>query len=191
MSHDIRNLLPKHLYFTTIQPHRETYFPGTRLPHRDVNYQTHLRKNFGNHDYSILTNTKLLPAHDQVPSRLPSGNHNHDAVPDSSSRLKSQISVGIKTQIDGSPFIRNAVKISIVADEIGRVICDSWEARPKDHCIQQNVNRYVPGMNNVLEFLHVRYKTSCLYNGKCVTRSALSSVVTIPGYDRLSSHPLI
>ena len=46
-------------------------------------------------------------------------------------------------------------------------------------------------LKTFLESFYGRYKTGCLYNGICATRSSLSSVVMIPGYDRLSSHVLI
>ena len=98
---------------------------STIYPHRGVDFQTHLKKCFGDHEFSILANPKLVPAHNPVSSRLSSGNPNHLAVPDSSNRPKSQTSAGTKTQIDSRPFIRHAVKMSNTSDEIGRVICDS------------------------------------------------------------------
>ena len=35
------------------------------------------------------------------------------------------------------------------------------------------------------------YKSGCLYSGICVAQSALSSVVMIKSYDKLSNYPLI
>ena len=46
-------------------------------------------------------------------------------------------------------------------------------------------------MKNVLDFLHGIYKWRCRYSGICPARSALSNAATIPGYERMSNHPLI
>lgn len=64
-------------------------------------------------------------------SALPSRNPNYLVVPDYSSKPKSQISVGTKTQIDGSPVMRHTVKMSNVLNEMGRVVCDSWRDTTK------------------------------------------------------------
>ena len=40
------------------------------------------------------------------------------------------------------------------------------------------------------DVLHGMNKNGCLYSGICATRSRLSSVVVIEGYDKLLSHPV-
>ena len=40
-------------------------------------------------------------------------------------------------------------------------------------------------------FSHIMYKNGCLYSGTRIAQSALSSVVMIEAYGKLSSHPLI
>ena len=40
-------------------------------------------------------------------------------------------------------------------------------------------------------FLHGMYTKGCLYSGVCGARSALSSVVCIKGFSKLSDHPMI
>ena len=43
----------------------------------------------------------------------------------------------------------------------------------------------------MLAFLHSIYLNGCFYSGLCAACSALSSVVTINGFIKLSDHPLI
>lgn len=46
-------------------------------------------------------------------------------------------------------------------------------------------------MNTALLFLHGMHKRVSLNSGICAVLSTLSSVVSIPGYERLSDHPLL
>lgn len=46
-------------------------------------------------------------------------------------------------------------------------------------------------MKTVLDLLHGIYERGCRCIGICAAKSALSSAVTIPGYERMSNHPVI
>ena len=46
-------------------------------------------------------------------------------------------------------------------------------------------------MINVRSFLYGIYGGESLYSSICAARNALSSVVSITGYERLSHHPLV
>ena len=46
-------------------------------------------------------------------------------------------------------------------------------------------------MNSVLKFLHYLYKNGCYYTGLSSACSALSTIMLIEGYSKLSDHPLI
>ena len=59
------------------------------------------------------------------------------------------------------------------------------------YAISRNEDPYSPDVNTVLTFMHGMYLNGCLYSGLCTGRSALSSVVTIRGYLKLSEHPLV
>eukprot|EP00794_Sanderia_malayensis_P000791 gene791-81_t len=46
-------------------------------------------------------------------------------------------------------------------------------------------------VNTVLKFLLRLYNGGCMYSGLAATRSALSSVVCLPGYKSIAEHPMI
>ena len=50
---------------------------------------------------------------------------------------------------------------------------------------------YIADVNTVLAFMHGMYLNRCLHSGLCAARNALSSVVTINGFIKLSDHPHI
>ena len=64
---------------------------------------------------------------------------------------------------------------------------DRW----KLFCIRRSKNCYTPSVNSVLKFLYYLYKNGCYYPGLSSTRSALSTIVHIEGYSKLSDHSLI
>ena len=57
--------------------------------------------------------------------------------------------------------------------------------------ISRNESPYSPDVTAVLAFLHGMYRSGCLYSGLCAARSALSSLITIKDYLKLSDHPLV
>ena len=59
------------------------------------------------------------------------------------------------------------------------------------YAISRNEDPYSPDVNTALTFMHGMYLNSCLYSGLCAARSALSNVVTIRGYLKLSEHSLV
>ena len=82
------------------------------------------------------------------------------------------------------------------------IICLSWRDTATSHyegvlrqwkkyCYRRSVDPLVTDVKNVLDFLHGMYKQGWRYSGICAARSALSSAVTIPGYERMSNNPLI
>ena len=59
------------------------------------------------------------------------------------------------------------------------------------YAISRNEDLYSPDVNTVLTFMHGIYLNGCLYSGLCTARSAITSVVTIRGYLKLSRNPLV
>ena len=59
------------------------------------------------------------------------------------------------------------------------------------YAILRNEDPYSPDVNTVLTFMHGMYLNGCFYSGLCAALSALSSVVTIRGYLKLSEHSLV
>ena len=87
-------------------------------------------------------------------------------------------------------------------EEVMDIICLSWRHTTisryegvlrqwKNYCCQTGVDSLVTNVKNMLHFLHGMYNRGCRYSGICPARSALSSAITIPGYERMSNHPLI
>ena len=87
-------------------------------------------------------------------------------------------------------------------EEVMDNICLSWRHTTisryegvlrqwKNYCCQTGVDSLVTNVKNMLHFLHGMYKRGCRCSGICPARSALSSAITIPGYERMSNHPLI
>ena len=86
--------------------------------------------------------------------------------------------------------------------EIEEVILAAWKPKTavkyksfidrwKRFCIQGSENCYTPSMNSVLKFLYYLYKNGCYYTGLSSACSALSTIMLIEGYSKLSDHPLI
>ena len=73
------------------------------------------------------------------------------------------------------------------------VMMKGYSDRGKSIAAKRHVDPLVTDVKNVVDFLHGMYKQGCRYrySGICAARSALSSAVTIPGYERTSNHPLI
>ena len=67
----------------------------------------------------------------------------------------------------------------------------SFIDRRKLFCIRGSEKCYTPFVNSVLTFLHHFYKNGCYYSGLSSARSALSTIVHIEGYSKLSDHSLI
>ena len=82
------------------------------------------------------------------------------------------------------------------------VICLSWRdttashyegvlRQRKNYCCQRGGDPLITDVNNMLDVLHGMYKRVCRYSGICSARSALSSAVTMPGYESMSNHSFI
>ena len=85
--------------------------------------------------------------------------------------------------------------------EIEEVILAAWKPKTaakyksfidrwKLFCVRGSENCYSPSVNSVLEFLYYLYKNGCYYSGLSSARSALSTIVHIEQYSKLSDHPL-
>ena len=61
----------------------------------------------------------------------------------------------------------------------------------KPHALSGNEDPIDTSLENVLSFLHGMYTKGWLYSGLCGAKSALSSVVCIKGFSKLSNHPMI
>ena len=107
-----------------------------------------------------------------------------------------------QTPASSHTFISEAMRNRGPQEEIMDIICLSWRDTTtsryegvlrewKNYCCQRGVDLLVIDVKNVLDFLHGMYKRGCRCSGIYAARSALSSAVATPGYERMSNHPLI
>ena len=101
-----------------------------------------------------------------------------------------------------APFVGEALRSLNVSQETKELISASWRGptqkqyntpinRWKHYCSSRDINYLTPTIEQVLEFLTEIYNTGAGHSVVSTTRSALSSVIFIPGFSRLSDHPLI
>ena len=103
--------------------------------------------------------------------------------------------------ISGS-LIRESSGNTNLPREITDLITDSWRTTTRSryesvlrrwfiYASSRNTYPGTPDLNTVLSFMHGMCINGCLYSGLCAARSALSSIVMIKGYAKLSEHPFI
>ena len=106
------------------------------------------------------------------------------------------------TKTAGSSFIGEAFRYTELPSKVTKVILELWRPSTRSryesvlkrwhrYAISRNEDPYSPDVNTVLTFMHGMYLNGCFYSGLCAARSALSSVVTIRGYLKLSEHLLV
>ena len=99
-------------------------------------------------------------------------------------------------------FVRKAMGNCSLQEELMDIICLSWRDTMtscyegvlrlwKNYCCQRGVDPLITDVKNMLDFFHGMYKQGSRYSGICTTRTALSSAATLPGYKRMSNHPLV
>ena len=155
---------------------------------------------FRDHDYTIVENTVLV-SHDGIIT---------EKFPDTSSSKHTDFTI---QKISKTPTLseNETISGSLITESFGNtnlpreitdVITDSWRTTTRSryesvlrrwfiYASSRNTDPYTPDVNTVLSFMHGMYINGCLYSGLCAARSALSSIVTIKGYTKLSEHPFI
>ena len=155
---------------------------------------------FGDHDYTMVENTVLV-SHDGIIT---------EKFPDTSSSKHTEFTIQkisktptlSENETISSSLIRESFGNTHLPREITDVITDSWRTTTRCRydsvlrrwCIYaslRNMDSYTPDVNTVLSIMHGMYINGCLYSSLCAARSALSSIVTIEGYTKLSEHPFI
>ena len=107
-----------------------------------------------------------------------------------------------KNEVVGNSIIRQAFRNTSIPPEIANVITDWRRTTTKwlyesvlgrwvIYATSRNTDPYIADVNIVLAFFHGIYLNGCFYSGLCAALSALSSVVTISRFIKLSGHPLI
>eukprot|EP00794_Sanderia_malayensis_P004314 gene4314-4887_t len=154
------------------------------------------------HDYPRLENTTLVPndvklADTEINSSPKVKIVNHTAV-----QSGVQTPTTAENMVTGSSLIGQYFTNTEYSAEVKEIIMDSWRGSTKSKynsilnrwqifCSQWKENSLRPTINSVLEFLLQLHKGGCLYSGLSAARSALASIIVIPGYSSLSEHPMI
>ena len=149
-----------------------------------------------------MAHPKLVPDNDAVACGLPYHSPAEESHIDTTAPREQVTSTVLQTPASSHTFIRKAMGNRDLQEEVMNIICLSWRdititryegvlRQWKNYCSQRGVDPLVTDVKNVLDFLHGIYKRGSRYSGICAARSTFSSVVTIPGYERMSNHPLI
>ena len=112
------------------------------------------------------------------------------------------ISLVSENETASSSFIGKAFRYTERPSEDTKFIFESWRLSARSrhasvlkrwhrYAISRNEDPYCPDVNTVLTFIHGIYRNRCLYSGLCAVHSALSRVVTVWGYLKMSEHPLV
>ena len=107
-----------------------------------------------------------------------------------------------ENEIISRSLIRESFGNTNLPREMTDVIVDLWRTTTRSRyesvlrqwlvcATSRNTDPCTPDVNTVLPFMHDMYINGCLYSGLCAARSALSSIVTIKDYTKLSEHPFI
>ena len=107
-----------------------------------------------------------------------------------------------KTTASGMSLVRTSLKRTGISEEALNIIMASW--RPSTHkqystyikkwqtfCEGNDVDIFSPAVEEVLQFLTKLYQANCGYSSLNTARSALATVVILPGNIRIGDHPLI
>ena len=114
---------------------------------------------------------------------------------------KRSLTVSEASTFSSHPIVQSLERFSLPR-EIEEVILAAWKPKTaakyksfidrwKLFCIRGSENCYTPSVNSALKLLYYLYKNGCYYFGLSSARSALSTIVHIDGYSKLSDHPLI
>ena len=112
------------------------------------------------------------------------------------------VSTVSQNKITSPSHIREISWNTNLTKEIAGVIANSWGTTAQSsyesflrqwflYVTLQNLDPCTPDVNTVMSFMHGMYTNAKLYGGFCVAHSALSSVIKIKSYAKLSQHPFI
>lgn len=150
----------------------------------------------------MVADTKLVPDNDAVKCRLPYDSTAEENHIDTTTPQEQVIFTVPWNPASSHTFIRKAMRDWEPPEEVIHIICLSWRGSTvsrydrtlrkwKNYWSQRDVDPLDTSLKTVLDLLHGIYERGCRCIGICAAKSALSSAVTIPGYERMSNHPVI
>ena len=154
------------------------------------------------HEHAVVANPILAPFDTETAARLTTSATKQHKVIDFAIEQTSDTPTITKDEAASCSIIRETIRNRKIPEEIAEIITESWrhatkskyEAIPKkwkQHALSRNEDPIDTSVESVPSFLHGMYTKGCLYSGVCGARSALSSVVCIKGFSKLSDHPMI
>ena len=166
-------------------------------PNRSSHSKSQEGEVFGDHDYTMVENTVLV-SHDGIIT---------EKFPDTSSSKHTDFTIQkisktptlSENKIISGSLIRESFGNTNLPRVIADVIADSWrtvtrswyESVLRRWFVYASLRNTDPDVNTVLSFMHGMYINGCLCSGLGAVHSALSSIVTIKSYTKLSEHPFI
>lgn len=102
----------------------------------------------------------------------------------------------------GMSCIRQSLQNKGLSENTLRVIMASWrQSTQKQYaghlqkwqrfCCRRNIDIFSPSVAEVLDFLTELFESSCSYSTLNTARSALSTIITLPGNISIGNHPLV
>ena len=148
---------------------------------------------FRNHDYTMVENTVLVSddGTEKFPDTSP---FKHTGF---TTHKISKTPTLFENEIIWHSLIKESFGNTNLPREITDVTSDALRTTTRSwyepvlrqwfvYAKSRNTDSCTPDVNTVLSFMHGMYINVCLYSGLCVARSALSSIVTIKDYTKLS-----
>ena len=153
---------------------------------------------FRDHDYTIVENIDLV-SHDGTEKFPDTSPFKHT---DCTIQKISKTPTLFENEIIRGSLIKESFGNTNLPREIIDFTSDAWRTTTRSryepvlkqwfvHAKSRNTDSFTPDVNAVLSFMHGMHINVCLYSGLCAARSALSSIVTIKDYTKLSENTFI
>eukprot|EP00794_Sanderia_malayensis_P000777 gene777-68_t len=170
--------------------------------HGEVNCKDNKGECYGDHDYTPLAQPILVPNDAEIPRHATSGTATDKGTASFAIQTRRISSATAETATSSSSPIWQHIQCKVFSPEVSEIILHSsrkmtvkkydsvlkhWEI----YCREVEADPVQTSVNTVLKFLLRLYNGGCKYSGLAATRSALSSVVCLPGYKSIAEHPMI
>ena len=107
-----------------------------------------------------------------------------------------------KSVFDGSQVVRRFLHEQHVLPPAQDLIVNSWRASTRQryesqlakwqrYCVARDIDPVLPNLNHILNYLAFLFDSGLSYSSVNLAKSALCSVISLPGVENLSSHPLL
>ena len=141
----------------------------------------------------MVAYAKLVPDNEAVACELPRSSRRRKPHTAPQELITSTV---FQNPASSHTFIRKKMRDRDLPEKVINIIYLYWiesttaryeglHRKWRKYCSQRDVDSLVADVKIVLDFFDGMYKRECRYCGICAARSALSSAVTILGYERM------